>query len=57
MFSNLADAKSGDILLVSGPVYWDCAYIYQSSNSSYQSLYKSYNVQVTDLTLDLYGKK
>lgn len=57
MFSKLGDAKTGDILLVSGPVYWDCSYIYQTSNSSYQSLYKSYNIQVTDLTLDLYGKK
>jgi hypothetical protein len=57
MFSKLADAKSGDILLVSGPVYWNCAYVYQSSNSSYQSMYKSYDIQVTDLKLDLYGKK
>jgi hypothetical protein len=57
MFSKLGDAKTGDILLVSGPVYWNCAYVYQSSNSSYQSLYKQYDIQVTDLTLDLYGKK
>jgi hypothetical protein len=56
MFPNLADAKSGDILQVSGLVYWDCNYVYQSSNSSYQSVYKIYNVQVTELTLDLYGK-
>ncbi len=58
MYSKLADAKTGDILLVSGTVYWNCAYVYQSSNSSYQqSIYKSYDIQVTDLTLDLYGKK
>jgi hypothetical protein len=56
MFPNLADAKSGDILQISGLVYWDCNYVYQSSNSSYQSVYKVYNVQVTELTLDLYGK-
>ncbi|MGA2407513.1 MAG: hypothetical protein ABSF81_12315 [Bacteroidales bacterium] len=57
MFSKLTDAKSGDLLLVSGSVYWDCNYVYQSSNSSYQNIYKVYDVQVTDLTLNLYGKK
>ena len=56
MFPNLADAKSGDILQVSGHAYWDCNYVYQSSNSPYKSAYKVYNVQVTELTLDLYGK-
>jgi hypothetical protein len=56
MFPNLADAKSGDILQLSGPVYWDCNYVYQSSNSSYMSLYKTYDVQVTALTQNLYGK-
>src|SRR5450759_1272219 len=56
MFPNLANAKSGDILLLSGHVYWDCNYVYQSSNSSYQ-MPPRYVVQVTGLTLDLYGKK
>jgi hypothetical protein len=56
MFPKLANAKSGDILQLSGQVYWDCNYVYQSSNSSYQSLYKTYDVQVTDLFLNLYGK-
>jgi hypothetical protein len=56
MYPNLKDAKSGDILLVSGHVYWDCNYVMQSSNSSYQNPYKIYNCQVTDMTLDLYGK-
>jgi hypothetical protein len=58
MLPKLEEAKSGDVLLVSGPVYWDCNYVYQSSNSSYSysSYYKVYNVQVTDLTVDLYGK-
>ena len=59
MISNLADAKSGDVLKVSGHVYWDCNYVYQASNSSYSysSYQKIYQVQVTDLSLDLYGKK
>ena len=56
MVPNLTDAKSGDILLVAGHVYWDCNFVYQSSNSSYQSPYKVYNVEVTSLILDLYGK-
>lgn len=56
MFPKLADAKSGDILQLSGPVYWDCNYVYQSSNSSYMSLSKTYDVQVTALTQNLYGK-
>jgi hypothetical protein len=52
----LADVKSGDILQVSGHVYWNCNYISQVSNSSYQSLYRIYDVQVTDISVDLYGK-
>ena len=49
--------KYGDVIQVSGHVYWDCNYLYQASNSSYQSYYKQYQIQVTDVTLDLYGKK
>jgi hypothetical protein len=56
MYPNLKDAKTGDILLVSGHVYWDCNYVYQSSNSSYYNPYQVYNCQVTSLSLDLYGK-
>jgi hypothetical protein len=56
MFPKLAESKSGDLLQVSGAVYWDCNFVYQSSNSSYQSSYKVYEVQVTDLSVDLYGK-
>jgi hypothetical protein len=57
MFPGLSESKSGDILLVSGSVYWDCTYLYQSSNSSYQNPYKVYSVQGTEITSDLYGKK
>ena len=59
MYPNLSDAKTGDILLVSGHKYWNCNYTYQSSNSSYGSYYNRpvYDVQVTDLYIDLYGKK
>jgi hypothetical protein len=57
MFPKFTDYKSGDVLQVSGHVYWECNYLYQSSNYSYQSYYKVYMIQVTDVTVDLYGKK
>lgn len=57
MFPRLKDYKSGDVLLVSGHTYWECNYLYQSSNYSYQTYYKVYMIQVTDVTVDLYGKK
>jgi hypothetical protein len=56
MYPNLKDAKQGDVLLVSGHVYWNCNYVYQASNSSYMSSYQAFDCQVTNLTLDLYGK-
>jgi hypothetical protein len=57
MFPKLKDYKSGDVLLVSGSAFWECNYLYQSSNYSYQTYYKIYMIQVTDVTVDLYGKK
>ncbi len=56
MFKNLVDAKSGDILLLSGHVYYDCNYVYQTSNSSYQSMARGYDIEATELYIDLYGK-
>ena len=57
MFPKFTDYKSGDILLVSGNAYWECNYLYQTSNYSYPTYYKVYMIQVTDVTIDLYGKK
>jgi hypothetical protein len=58
MFPKFTDYKSGDVLQVSGHVFWECNFLYQSSNSTYQtSLYKVYNIMVTDVTVDLFGKK
>ena len=56
MLKQLTDAKSGDILQVSGHAYWDCNYVQQASNSSYQALGQVYQFQATDMSLDLYGK-
>ena len=57
MFPKLKDYKSGDLLLVSGQAFWECNYLYQSSNYSYGSYYKVYMIQVSDVSVDLYGKK
>jgi len=57
MFPRLAESKSGDVLMVTGNVYWECSYLYQQSNYSYQSYYKVYMIKVTDVYSDLYGKK
>jgi hypothetical protein len=58
IFPKLEKYKSGDQLMVSGNVYWDCNYVWQSSNQSYQtSMYKVYNIAVTNVYLDMYGKK
>jgi hypothetical protein len=57
MFPRMKDFKSGDILLVSGQAYWECNFLYQSSNSSYQSYYKVYMIYVTDVRVDMFGKK
>ncbi len=56
MFPKLSDYKSGDELLISGYAYWNCTYIQQAGNSSYGSYYKTYDVEVTDVYVNLYGK-
>jgi len=57
MYSKLSEYKTGDFLLVSGHVYWECNYLYQASNYSYQMYYKVYMIQVTEVITELYGKK
>jgi hypothetical protein len=55
--ANMKDYVSGDELLVSGHVYWECNYLYQAGQSYYGYQYKVYNIDVTDVYMDLYGKK
>ena len=58
IFPNMSNYTSGDVLEVSGHVYWECNYLMNASNGSYyQSMYKVYQVQVTDISVDMYGKK
>jgi len=57
MAANLGDAKYGDVMLVTGNVYYDCTSVYQQSNTGYsQSLVQYYQIDVTGLAFDLYGK-
>ena len=57
MFPKFTDFKSGDVVLISGDAFWECNYVYQSSNYSYQTYYKVYMIEVTDVRVDLFGKK
>jgi hypothetical protein len=57
MATKLVDAQNGDIMLLTGDVYYDCTSVYQSSSGYNQSLVQYYQIQVTDLELDMYGKK
>jgi len=56
MFPKFTNFKSGDILEITGKVYWECNYLYQTSNSSYQTYSKVYMCQVSDVTSNPYGK-
>jgi hypothetical protein len=53
----LKNFKSGDELNVSGQVFWDCNYVMQANNQSYSTYsYRSYNIYVTDIYMNMYGK-
>ena len=55
--SKLVNVKSGEELMVFGYVYWDCNFVMQQSGSYYQpSYYRAYNIYVTDIYVDMYGK-
>ena len=54
----LENYKSGDVLVVKGKIFWDCNYVIQVSNNPYTSYNygRAYNIYVTDIYMDLYGK-
>lgn len=56
MFPKFTDFKQGDLVELWGHAYWDCTYLYQSSNYSYSSYYKVYQVIVTDVIKSPFGK-
>jgi hypothetical protein len=52
----LKNYPSGSRLLLTGKAYYDCTYLINSGNYSYQ-LPPTYQVEVTSLKPDNYGKK
>jgi hypothetical protein len=58
MFPKFKNWKSGDVLLVSGNCFWDCTYMMNASNYSYSYTmnYRVYQVKVTDVRVNLFGK-
>ena len=57
MYEKYKTYSYGDQMLISGDVFWECNYLYSSSNYSYQTYYKVYQIHVKDLKVYLYGKK
>ena len=51
----LSDFTSGVVLLVSGKAYYECNYLYNSSNYPYMP-FRVFQIDVTALEEDLYGK-
>jgi hypothetical protein len=56
MMSTLSKFKSGDQLLLSGDVFYECNYLLNAGNNPYYAQYKVYMVQVTEVEEDLYRK-
>jgi hypothetical protein len=55
--ATLANFTSGQVLLISGNAFWECNYLYNSSNYQYyQPAYRVYQINVTSIEEDLYGK-
>jgi len=57
VFETYKDLEGEGQVLISGDVFWDCTYMMQSSNSYSYSYYKIYNIEVTEMKSELYGKK
>jgi len=57
MYPVFKTMKSGDQILITGDVFWECNYLYSASNYSYQMYYKVYQINVTEMKAHLYGKK
>jgi hypothetical protein len=56
MMSTLSKYKSGNLLLLTGKVYYECNYLLNSGSNPYSASYKVYQVNVTEVKEDLYGK-
>jgi hypothetical protein len=56
MMETLSHFRSGQLLLLSGKVYYECNYLLNAGSNPYYAQYKVYMVQVTEIKEDLYGK-
>jgi hypothetical protein len=58
MLPKLSQYTSGDLMVISGDVFWNCTYVYNSSNmqSQMSMYYKTYDVFVTNVEVIPYGK-
>lgn len=58
MLPKLSQYTSGDVMVVSGDVFWNCAYVTNSSNqqSQYTMYYKVYDIMVTKVEVIPFGK-
>jgi hypothetical protein len=54
--SQLTKFAQGEEILVSGPYFYECNYLMNSSNSYYYSYMRIYQVQVTNVAAYDYGK-
>lgn len=58
MYPKFASLASQNQILLSGDVYWNCSYLMNSSGSSYYyQYYKIYDIRITGMKTNLYGKK
>jgi len=54
--SELTKFNQGDEILISGPFFYECNYLMNSSNSYYYNYMKIYQIQVTNVAAYEYGK-
>jgi len=55
MMGELTKYEQGEIALISGNYFYECSYLINSSNNPY-NVYRIYQIDVTALEPDLYGK-
>lgn len=54
--STLTKFQQGEEILISGPYFYECNYLMNSSNSYYGYMYRVYQINVTDVRAYEYGK-
>jgi len=57
-YSKISQYTSGDEMLITGKIFWNCQYVINSSNyqSQYTMYYKVYDILVTKVEIVQYGK-